>query len=76
VCHDSDESAADFIRGTAERELYRGNPQHGWMISTGGWQVCFIAGDRPNEFSAWPSLCPYSVLLFAGFSAKEACCHG
>jgi hypothetical protein len=66
VHHETDESAASYIRGTAERELYRLAPDHGTMISTGGWQVTFIAGDRPHEFSAWPALTPYTVLKFAG----------
>jgi hypothetical protein len=66
VHHDSDESAASYIRGTAERQLYRlGNPEHGTMVSTGGWQVCFIATDTPGQYSGWASLTPYSVLRFA-----------
>jgi hypothetical protein len=69
VVYDSDESCESIIRGMAERELYRlGHVEHGTLVSTGGWQVVFVAGDRPNEFSAWPSLTPYSVIRYA----KEA----
>jgi hypothetical protein len=66
VHHDSDESAASYIRSMSERQLFRlGNPEHGTMISTGGWQVTFIAGDTPHHYSAWPALTPYTVLKFA-----------
>lgn len=64
VVHDSDESAASYIRGTAERALYHLNPEHGTMISTGGWQVTFIAGDTPNHYTAWPALMGYTVCKF------------
>ena len=65
VVHQNDESAADWIRGQSERELYRLNPEHGTMISTGGWQVVFVATDRPHEYSAWPSVTGYTALRFA-----------
>ena len=65
VVHENDESAADWIRCQSERELYRLNPEHGTLISTGGWQVVFVAGDRPNEFTAWPSVTGYTALRFA-----------
>lgn len=72
VVYASDDSAASYIRNTAERELYRLNPVHGTMISTGAWQVVFVATDRPNYFTAWPSLTPYSVLRFARASGAIA----
>ena len=65
VVYDSDDSAASYIRSTAERELYRLNPEHGTLIATGGWEVVFVAGDTPGHFTAWPSVTAYCVLRFA-----------
>ena len=65
VVHDSDESAESWIKGQAERELYRIGGEHGLMVSTGGWQVTFIKGDHPFRYTAWPSLSPYTVLRYA-----------
>jgi len=64
--YESDEACESYIRGQSERELYRLAPERGTLVSTGGWQVVFIATDRPNEYSAFPSLTPYSVIRFAG----------
>jgi hypothetical protein len=65
VVYESDDSAESCIRGMAEMELYRSGGEHGLMICTGGWQVTFIKGDRPFQYTAWPSLSPYTVLRFA-----------
>ena len=65
VVYESDESAAFYIRSTAERTLYQLNPEHGTLVSTGAWQVVFVAGDRPHEFTAWPSVTGYSTLRYA-----------
>ena len=68
--YDDDEACASYIRSTAERELYRQAPVHGLTVSTGGWQVVFIAGDTANTFSAWPSLTPYSVIRYVSTTEK------
>lgn len=66
VVYASDDAAADYIRGEAERMLYRANqPEHGMMCSTGGWQVCFIATDTPGQYTAWPAINGYTALKFA-----------
>ena len=66
VVHASDESAADYIRSVAERELYRINPEHGTLVSTGGWQVVFVKnGGAEHSFTAWPSVTGYTALKFA-----------
>lgn len=62
--YEDDDACASYIRSAAERELYMQGPAHGLMVSTGGWQVVFVAGDEPNAYTAWPSLTPYSVIRF------------
>jgi len=62
----SDEDAADYIRSESERMLYRANqPEHGMCCGTGGWQVVFVAGDTPGQYSAWPSVTGYTAMRFA-----------
>lgn len=65
VVYESDEAAESWIRNHAETMLYRLDPEHGTLVGTGAWQVVFVATDRPNEYTAWPSVTGYSALRFA-----------
>jgi hypothetical protein len=66
MVHDSVESAASYIRSVSERDLYRVNPEHGHMVSTGGWQVTFLRNSgAENSFSAWPAITGYTALKYA-----------
>lgn len=63
--HNSAEGLADYIRSSAERELYKHiadgtTPSY---IGTGGWYVTFYkkAGDAPDAWGTIVTIMPYAV---------------